>query len=173
MDITPKQRASLVARLSRMGREVAWRWDGPPPKDNPLEGLWICTEWQGSVTESGYPTTGCPFMTSANGKRTTVRVHRLAWMLAHGPIPEGLVIHHLCNNRRCFNLRHLKLVSQSENIKEMMKVRKQRKGKSKPRLRFIIFREEKRKKWKLRRIMRFERKLPRARISRQISGQGC
>ena len=43
------------------------------------------------------------------------RGHRLAWELTNGAIPEGMVIDHLCRNRACVNLNHLRLVSQQEN----------------------------------------------------------
>lgn len=49
-----------------------------------------------------------------NGKY--VALHRWAWEHAYGPIPEGLVINHLCNNRKCFNIKHLELVTVKENI---------------------------------------------------------
>jgi len=43
------------------------------------------------------------------------RVHRLAWEWAHGPIPDGLVIDHLCMNRACVNVDHLEAVTQEVN----------------------------------------------------------
>ena len=36
--------------------------------------------------------------------------------IVHGPIPEGLVIDHLCRNRACVNPAHLEPVSQRENV---------------------------------------------------------
>jgi hypothetical protein len=44
-------------------------------------------------------------------------VHRVAYELTIGPIPEGLQIDHLCRNRTCFNPRHLEPVAQSVNIR--------------------------------------------------------
>ena len=45
----------------------------------------------------------------------TFYVHRLAYELLVGPIPEGLHIDHLCNTRTCCNPLHLDPVTQAEN----------------------------------------------------------
>lgn len=42
--------------------------------------------------------------------------HRLSYELFVGPIPDGLVIDHLCNNRPCVNYEHLEPVTYRENI---------------------------------------------------------
>ena len=46
-----------------------------------------------------------------------ILAHREAWSLVNGPIPEGLVIDHLCWNRACVNVLHLRLLSADENRK--------------------------------------------------------
>lgn len=46
-----------------------------------------------------------------------VYVHRLAYELLVGPIPEGLTIDHQCRNHRCVNPEHLEPVPLRENIK--------------------------------------------------------
>lgn len=43
-------------------------------------------------------------------------MHRLAYEGVHGPIPAGMVIDHLCRNRRCSNPDHLEAVTQKENL---------------------------------------------------------
>jgi hypothetical protein len=45
-----------------------------------------------------------------------VYVHRLAYQLAYGYIPEGLTIDHLCKVRNCIHPRHLEAVSLQENL---------------------------------------------------------
>ena len=41
--------------------------------------------------------------------------HRVAWEDAHGPIPDGLHIDHLCRNRACVNVDHMEVVTSAEN----------------------------------------------------------
>lgn len=47
--------------------------------------------------------------------RPTV-AHRVAYEIAVGPIPDGLVIDHLCRNRGCVNPQHMEPVSRGENV---------------------------------------------------------
>jgi hypothetical protein len=44
-----------------------------------------------------------------------VRSHRAVWELLRGPIPEGLVLDHLCRNKACCNPAHLQVVTVEEN----------------------------------------------------------
>lgn len=68
-----------------------------------------CWEWQGTRNELGYG------LTSAEGQR--VRVHRFIYELLIGPIPDGLVLDHLCRNPPCCNPAHLEPVTQGENVR--------------------------------------------------------
>jgi hypothetical protein len=41
--------------------------------------------------------------------------HRLAYEKVVGPIPEGMVIHHTCENKRCVNVEHMTLLTRAEH----------------------------------------------------------
>lgn len=77
-----------------------------------------CWEWQASGV-SGYGTIGVGGR--AGGK---VLAHRLSWELHSGPIPDseehhGTVVLHTCDNRKCVNPAHLRLGTQSDNVRDM------------------------------------------------------
>lgn len=70
-----------------------------------------CWEWQKSFTKSGYATF------TKDGKQ--YYSHRLAWESANGPIPDGLDILHLCDNKKCCRPDHLKPGTHAENMADM------------------------------------------------------
>lgn len=43
-------------------------------------------------------------------------VHRVAWALKHGPIPDGMQVLHACDNPPCLNTAHLFLGTNLDNI---------------------------------------------------------
>jgi hypothetical protein len=51
-----------------------------------------------------------------NGQKVTNRIHRLMYESVQGPIPEGLVLDHLCKVTTCINPDHLEAVTQQINI---------------------------------------------------------
>ncbi|MHB1172823.1 MAG: HNH endonuclease signature motif containing protein [Lacisediminihabitans sp.] len=57
-------------------------------------------------------------MTSRNGR--PVYVHRLAWQDANGPIPDGMLVCHRCDNPACYHLPHLFLGTYADNNRDMV-----------------------------------------------------
>jgi hypothetical protein len=67
-----------------------------------------CDLWTGYADPQGYGR-------ARVGGRLTM-AHRLAWERAHGPVPDGLELDHLCRVRSCVNLDHLELVTHRVNV---------------------------------------------------------
>lgn len=57
---------------------------------------------------------------SENGKMHYRLVHRVAWVHFNGPIPDGLVVDHICKRRRCINPVHLRLLTLAENTRDQV-----------------------------------------------------
>lgn len=49
------------------------------------------------------------------------RVIRVVWELEHGPIPDGMIICHHCDDPPCINLDHLYLGTHSQNNADMVR----------------------------------------------------
>ena len=71
-----------------------------------------CWLWQGTTNYGGYGIVH-------RGPRVQTRrfrAHRIAYEMLVGPIPEGLVIDHLCRVRHCVNPAHMEPVTRGENV---------------------------------------------------------
>lgn len=72
-------------------------------------GCWNCTSHR---TSNGYP----GFY--RNGRH--MRLNRYMWETLNGPIPDGLLVRHRCDNRRCINPEHLEVGTAKENHDDMV-----------------------------------------------------
>ena len=79
--------------------------------ERPAEGCW---NWMASCYTNGYGKIGY-----GPACRSHISVHRLAWMLWNGPIPDGLDVLHTCDNRKCVRPDHLFLGTQKDNMQDM------------------------------------------------------
>lgn len=89
--------------------ERFWLYVQPPS-------LHDCWEWWGT-RQVRYGTI------RANGSGN-VLAHRLSYEMHKGPIPDGLVIDHLCSNVFCVNPLHLEAVTQKVNMSRGAPARK-------------------------------------------------
>lgn len=86
-----------------------------------------CIRWHLHIHENGY---GQANIIGTSGKH--MNAHRWVWIQANGPIPQGMVVDHICHSeavakgecvggweckhRACVNLKHLRLITQQENV---------------------------------------------------------
>jgi len=75
-------------------------------------GCWI---WQGELNARGY---GRTYLGGGRRRRKTL-AHRFAWELKHGPIPQGKLILHNCDIRRCVRDDHLFPGTHKDNSADM------------------------------------------------------
>jgi len=74
--------------------------NGPVPSYCPELGS--CWLWTGTRVNGGYGN-----INRGVGQNQTIRANRAAWVLHHGPIPDGLDVLHHCDNPPCVNPTHL------------------------------------------------------------------
>ena len=68
-----------------------------------------CIEWTGTIGADGY---GKKWN---NKKRNWVQAHRWVYEQEVGAIPDGLMIRHLCHNKKCVNPDHLEPGTMKDN----------------------------------------------------------
>lgn len=86
-------RAFLVSRILK--------YSTPVPESG-------CLVWCGWTNEYGYG--------KISVRNKSKWVHRVAYEIAYGPIPEGMDVDHLCRVRCCVNPMHLEAVSRRVNL---------------------------------------------------------
>lgn len=70
-----------------------------------------CWNWNASK-KKGY---GCFYF-----EKRIHSSHRVAFEIANGPIPAGMLIDHICHNRGCVNPNHLRLATTKQNAEHRL-----------------------------------------------------
>jgi hypothetical protein len=94
--LNPLKPWATVDPIDRLFRRIAYD-----------HGCWV---WTGTKDRRGYGK-----MFGPDGK-SHQRVHRVAYELLVGPIPEGFHLDHLCRNTSCCNPLHVEPVTCRENV---------------------------------------------------------
>lgn len=92
-------RASVKESLRERFERVGWTEEG------------ACWLWNGRRDRIGYGV--------LDYQNRTELAHRIAYTARIGPIPEGHVVRHTCDNPPCVNPEHLLLGTQRENMNDM------------------------------------------------------
>lgn len=79
-----------------------------------------CYEWQAALNENGYG----EFRVDGGRKKA----HRVAYTIFKGEIPEGLLVCHSCDNKKCVNPAHLWLGTDKDNAVDRNTKNRQNKG---------------------------------------------
>ena len=99
-----KRHGSPHVRLTAATPEDAFRMNVAEDGD--------CLVWTGVRYAEGYG--------RIKYKRKPIRANRYAWERVNGPIPDGLVVRHKCDNPPCVNVDHLELGTRRDNVNDMI-----------------------------------------------------
>lgn len=112
--VTPNYINRVVRRIERGGTS-----DDHPRNQATLQRLQAgltrsgdCLVWTRRCRNGGYGVLSI--------RNRNVATHRLAYELEHGPIPDGLVVRHKCDNPPCCNPDHLELGTMADNARDML-----------------------------------------------------
>jgi len=81
-------------------------------------GCWL---WEGPTSGTSGRGRGYPRMSVDGG---TMAVHKVMWIIKHGPVPPKKQLDHTCRTRLCVNPDHTEMVTHKQNQKRRDDARK-------------------------------------------------
>lgn len=102
--------------MAELGDEAAKFWSFVDKADG---GCWV---WRSVAKRGGYG--------QFRYQGRPQPAHRVSWQIANGPIPDGLVMRHDCDNPPCVNPAHLRPGTYAENMADQFE--RNRRGKPDP-----------------------------------------
>ncbi|WP_369811150.1 HNH endonuclease signature motif containing protein [Hymenobacter mellowenesis] len=69
-----------------------------------------CWKWLAATTKGGYG--------RFKVGKFLAMAHKVSYQFINGPIPEGLLVRHTCDNPTCVNPAHLELGTQKDNMQD-------------------------------------------------------
>ena len=103
----------VVGGMSKEQRSAFWS------KVNIKNNTRECWEWQGAKKPRGYG--------NVKVNKQYFSAHRVSFILANGPIPEGYIVCHICDNPSCCNPTHMMLGTHKSNTADMLIKNRQKK----------------------------------------------
>ncbi|WP_460986359.1 HNH endonuclease signature motif containing protein [Sphingobium sp. TomTYG75] len=94
-NISPSDEARFWKAVDKRGNDDCWEWTRYREKPQHRSSI------------SGYG--------NFSIMNKNIRAHRVSYIIHKGPIPEGMVIDHLCRNPCCVNPHHLEAVTSGVN----------------------------------------------------------
>ena len=92
-------------------------------KVNHLPGEDACWEWTAWIDRDGYGR----IREGGRGSRR-LTAPRVAWEIANGPVPAGMVVRHTCDNPSCVRPSHLEIGTHADNNHDMAARRRGRRS---------------------------------------------
>ena len=93
--------------IPRRKRDISERFWEKVDKSGGPDACWV---WTGQLSPAGYG--------KFSDRDRHLRSHRFAFELEGRPVPEHLVVDHMCRNRKCVNTKHLRWVTNAQNCLE-------------------------------------------------------
>jgi hypothetical protein len=103
----PKSGTNVPKRGTHMEKVLKRFYNNISPE--PMSGCWL---WLGPCFKEGYANV---FVKGKNALG-----HRFSYSVHNGPIPDGLQVNHICDNKNCVNPAHLYVGTQKQNVQDIL-----------------------------------------------------